>query len=949
MPDQTENYLFNMGIQGDDALATLRALLTQMRELNRVSGEMLGELKNISQGLATLAANTQQVTQATSARATATKEASQAATQHAAATGAEAKAMDAARRSAQEYGAALRSRTTATPGTAQEQVLASLTGTKAAAPAPSAAAVDLEGDAELRARYQVLAFQKWRQQQHMRNVDEQGQLEVAAQQRLVNTLSAIQQQREGQDRAALQQHYQWQETVRRANLERYERQRQERPIGDRERQMQAEWMRTGKQPAFDPAEARRRVGAQEREAAGKQHPFTRHLSWFIEGTLIYMAMSTAINAVRDAYADLVAVTEAQSMAQMELNVNMGMSEQQFRRVQELQRSQMQAMGFGATDMAPMYAEAGRTANTERELMQLVESGSVLSRMTGMGQPEAIRALQGILGQYQLGVDETVLVTDALAYAQRAGSDTAESYAKALERSGAAMRTGGYDLQESIGFLTGLTQVVARSGPELGMFLQQVFTMTEAKANRLRQVGIEPTGKTPRELIEEAATTLPQLEEPQQRILLSGLGGTRFMAETRAMLENYRLIATAIEQTGALHGESARRVEAWGNTVKGANDRAAASWQNYLRWLSQAISLEDKMISLARNRERALTAPVTGAAIRDVDSTGQASLLRQMQTEMDLNRQQQRQVAALLRETDAGRPIRAEAFRPLIQGMSAEQLSVLGTMMRELQEQTVRNLPMLGRDGVGGGMAAGMLAQLPEQPTDQLSPLLLLSMDRFTEQQATSFQASINRITKTFEDQGFSLGEDETRQIIVGTGEDFQLREISGATAAMEMHLRELRDQGRKLEGVWNLPGPGMVPLESIFAAQFAKTGTAQPEHKVALPLVFGGEEAPETRRLELPMIMREPGPLGPASVPAAPDIEEPLRLELPMIMRGLQGADSRETLGRRGHSEVDVLENKIYLNERVIAESTSVIIGDDMDRMVLAGGTYGSNLMSAVM
>jgi hypothetical protein len=194
--------------------------------------------------------------------------------------------------------------------------------------------------------------------------------------------------------------------------------------------------------------------------------------------------------------------------------------------------------------------------------------------------------------------------------------------------------------------------------------------------------------------------------------------------------------------------------------------------------------------------------------------------------------------------------------------------------------------------------------------------MLSSYERYTREQSMAMQEGVAAIDERLISLGFEPGDTEAeRNVMVGEGMNFHLEKIVGSSAAMEMYLRELRDQSRELEGVWNLPGTAYVPLMSI-----------------------RGTGSVAANNLPGPQQEADAGTPSAASIPL-------LIKEMEEVVGGRKQPTIKELIERKPQ----VLQNLIILDDQVIAEKTAVIQGREAARSSMSGNDMGSTLAPNIM
>jgi hypothetical protein len=542
--------------------------------------------------------------------------------------------------------------------------------------------------------------------------------------------------------------------------------------------------------------------------------------------------------------------------------------------------------------------------------------------------------------------------DVLAQLYRTGTDSVQEYSDTLSRTGSLSREMGLNFQQFAGFLSVVTEVTARSGPSLAAMMQQMnqIPFSAAGQARLGRAGIMTEGKQPLEVWREAAQRFTSYEQddPRRREILLGMGGPRYQAEAAAMLTAWANdVEPAMSGAGKAVGAMTDAMNTLGNTTAAAKERVLAAWENMLTDIVQATQADRTAVYLMEGVSQGLSA-----------ITFSEQWFR-------ISREQRREIAQSYEQ---------ETGQSMFRGGMAEAMGLKNGMPREMalfnsylfntpNDETARQMREYVLAYQQRGQRGTAATTVPETP---LVSLNLLRNQTYSANEERRFLDSVGNWDTFLADQG-RMVEMTQQQYIVQTESGLVIKDIQASAEAISLATAEMNERGKRLEGVWNLPGPAYAPLSSLFpdAGQTKYSAAHQPQGYVpyevryqedlarqveerrqaqaGIPTIAEQMGQPSRRRLEIAeQVARDSAATAtPAVVAPAPERSaEWKRTLIGPLGEWLQQLWQRE----RSIS----LQVPVNLDGQKVADVVGSVQGEQLQRNIRSGGDFGSTLAPSV-
>ena len=258
--------------------------------------------------------------------------------------------------------------------------------------------------------------------------------------------------------------------------------------------------------------------------------------------IAFGASMAIINGVADAFKGMVRNVVEVEKALADINVVMGLSAQNLERFSDglftVAKETGQAFRIAA-DAATEYARQGLSME---ESLKRTKDALILTRLTGMDSANAVKSLTAAMNTYGNQIKDTTQLVSKFAAVDVKFAVSAEDFADAIARTGAAAKGAGVDIDELIGLVTAAQQQTARGGKVIGNSFKTIFTRIGRTdtLNQLENLGIavrDIEGNTlgAKRILTDLANTFDSLTEAQKAQIAQTVGGVFQINVLKAVL------------------------------------------------------------------------------------------------------------------------------------------------------------------------------------------------------------------------------------------------------------------------------------------------------------------------------------------------------------------------------------------------------------------------------
>jgi TP901 family phage tail tape measure protein len=332
---------------------------------------------------------------------------------------------------------------------------------------------------------------------------------------------------------------------------------------------------------------------------GSANEFTKSLEASNARVIAFGASVGIINAISDAFKNLVGETVRFEKTLTDINVVLNQS-----------NSAMQQFGQGLFDVARNTAQSFNVASeaalefsrqglTMEEVLKRTNDALTLTRLTGLKAAEAVSGLTAAVNAFSSVGLTTTEVIDKLAAVDVKFAVSSEDLINALERTGAVAIDAGVELDSLIGLVTSLQQTTARGGAVIGNGLKTIFTRIQRPA-ALSQIedldiavrnmsgAILPADK----ILINIAKSFDRLTSSQQSNIVQFSAGifqaNVFRASLRDLAKDQSIQARATEVSASAAGEAAMKNKQLNKTISALASQTGSDIQELATLLGELM-------------------------------------------------------------------------------------------------------------------------------------------------------------------------------------------------------------------------------------------------------------------------------------------------------------------------------------------------------------------------
>ena len=258
--------------------------------------------------------------------------------------------------------------------------------------------------------------------------------------------------------------------------------------------------------------------------------------------IAFGASMAIINGMADAFKGMVRNMVEVEKSLADINVVMGLSTQKLDEFSDGLFKVAKETGAAfkvAADAATEYARQGLSVE---ESLKRTKDALILTRLTGMDSAAAVKSLTAAMNTYGNQIKDTTELVSKFAAVDVKFAVSAEDFADAIARTGAAAKGAGVDIDELIGLVTAAQQQTARGGKVIGNSFKTIFTRIGRTdtLNQLENLGIavrDIEGKTlgAKRILTDLANTFDSLSESQKAQIAQTVGGVFQINVLKAVL------------------------------------------------------------------------------------------------------------------------------------------------------------------------------------------------------------------------------------------------------------------------------------------------------------------------------------------------------------------------------------------------------------------------------
>jgi TP901 family phage tail tape measure protein len=345
--------------------------------------------------------------------------------------------------------------------------------------------------------------------------------------------------------------------------------------------------------------------------------------------IAFGASMAIINGVSDAFKGMVKNMIEVEKAMADINVVMGLSAKNLDKFSDGLFKVAKETGAAFNVAAQAATEYARQGLAVEESLKRTKDALILTRLTGMDSANAVKSLTAAMNTYGDQIKDTTQLVSKFAAVDVQFAVSAEDFADAIARTGAAAKGAGVDIDELIGLVTAAQQQTARGGKVIGNSLKTIFTRVGRTdtLNQLENLGIavrDFEGKTlgAKRILTDLANTFDALSESQKAQIAQTVGGVFQINVLKAVLgdaaKQNGILSSATQIAAGATDEAIQKNEQLRNTMSAM----ASETGNAIKQVSAQIG----EIMLAPGMEKILNtvksfAETASGVLGDGESTG----------------------------------------------------------------------------------------------------------------------------------------------------------------------------------------------------------------------------------------------------------------------------------------------------------------------------------------
>ena len=305
--------------------------------------------------------------------------------------------------------------------------------------------------------------------------------------------------------------------------------------------------------------------------------FTKSMEAANARILAFGASMAIINGVADSFKAMVRNMVEVEKAMADINVVMGLSSQSLEKFGDGLFKVAKETGAAFNIAAQAATEYARQGLAVEESLKRTRDALILTRLTGMDSAEAVKSLTAAMNTYGNQIKDTTQLVSKFAAVDVQFAVSAEDFAQAISRTGAAAKGAGVDIDELIGIVTAAQQQTARGGAVIGNSLKTIFTRIGRvdTLNQLESLGIavrDVEGNTigAKRILTDLANTFDKLGEAQKSQIAQTVGGVFQINILKAILgdaaKQNGILARATQISSSATDEAIDKNEQLRNTM-----------------------------------------------------------------------------------------------------------------------------------------------------------------------------------------------------------------------------------------------------------------------------------------------------------------------------------------------------------------------------------------------
>ena len=315
---------------------------------------------------------------------------------------------------------------------------------------------------------------------------------------------------------------------------------------------------------------------------------------------VYLVSSTIAMAFVKGLRDAITTVYDMNAALTDLRIVMNSSVSEAQALLQTYNGMAQTLGTTTKEVASAAVEWQRQGYNLDETNTLIKDSMILSITGFIDSADAATALTSAMKGYQLSVDEALGVVDKFVATDQVAATSAGDLAIALSKTAANAKLAGLSLDEVIGQLAVVNEVMQEDPESTGTFYNTMLSrmgmiksgrLTDPETNEslsdventLSSLGIKlrDSGSEFRnfgDILDEVGSNWESYSSVQQRAIASAFAGTRQQTRFLSLMSNWN---TALKYTEVAAGSAGTAVEKFGvyeESLEAKTNRVTAAFE-----------------------------------------------------------------------------------------------------------------------------------------------------------------------------------------------------------------------------------------------------------------------------------------------------------------------------------------------------------------------------------
>jgi TP901 family phage tail tape measure protein len=258
---------------------------------------------------------------------------------------------------------------------------------------------------------------------------------------------------------------------------------------------------------------------------------------FVSATTLLYGVGTAVKSIASAFIE----TEARFKS---IQIVLNTTTQKFDKFKSSLFDIARNTGKSFEEAASAAEELARQGLKVEEVQNRVNAALILSRQSGLGTAEAVKALTAATNSFNKSALDQIGIVNKLANVDANFAVSSKDLVESLSRAGATAQDAGISFEKLLSLTASLQQTTARGGAVIGNALRSIFTRIErgSTLDALQQFGVATRDLQGNvlavdQVLKNLANTYKTLSQAEQAALSEKVAGIQQINQLKALLSD----------------------------------------------------------------------------------------------------------------------------------------------------------------------------------------------------------------------------------------------------------------------------------------------------------------------------------------------------------------------------------------------------------------------------